>query len=310
MANGAPTTTAAGSAPDPPGAVGPPPGAAGGRPEGAASGGADTAAGATPGTREATYAAESAGRRAGARSGTLGAPDAGGPSARPRALLEVTLCSGFPTQLLLAVALGTFGLQATGSGGDLSFGYVVILSLADAALVLALIGLLLRASGESMRELALGVRSPRAEARFGLLLVPALVAAVIAATTLLSWIAPGLRNVPENPFESLLDTPARVALFAVVAIVAGGVREELQRAFILRRFEQHLGGGWVGLVVFSVAFGLGHQIQGWDAAIITGLLGAGWGAIYLVRRSAVAPMVSHAGFNTAEILLALAATGA
>ena len=237
-----------------------------------------------------------------------GARMTAGGSARAVAVLEVALCSGFPTQLLLAAALGAIGLQATGAR-SLSFIYVVALSLADAVLVLGLIGFFLRARGETMRELALGSRSARAEARLGLALVPALVVAVIAGTLLLGWLAPGLRNVPENPFESLLDTPGRVALFALVAIVAGGIREELQRAFVLRRFEQHLGGGWIGLVLFSTAFGLGHQIQGWDAAILTGLLGAGWGAIYLIRRSAVAPMVSHAGFNTAEILLALAAAG-
>lgn len=230
-------------------------------------------------------------------------------SVRIRAALEVALCSGFPTQLLLAAALATVGVRATGDAGDLSFGYVVTLSLVDAVLVLGLIALFLRAGGESLRELVAGGRAVRAEVRLGLVLVPVLVAGVIGGTALLSWLAPGLRNVPENPFEALLDTPGRIVLFGVVAVVAGGIREELQRAFILRRFEQHLGGGWLGLVVFSAAFGLGHQIQGWDAAILTGLLGALWGAIYLVRRSAVAPMVSHAGFNVTEILLALVAAG-
>ena len=45
-----------------------------------------------------------------------------------------------------------------------------------------------------------------------------------------------------------------------------------------------------------------------DAALVTGLLGAFWGVLYLVRRSAVAAMVSHAGFNLVEIFLALAST--
>ena len=236
----------------------------------------------------------SEGAAGGATTAATAAPAGSAPgSARAAAVLEVVLCSGFPTQLLLAAAFGAIGFQALGEAGSLSFGYVVTLSLVDAVLVLGLIGFFLRARGESIRELLLGGRSPRAEASFGLVLVPALVAGVIAGTALLGWLAPGLRNVPENPFESLLDTPGRVALFA----------------FILRRFEQHLGGGWLGLVIFSTAFGLGHQIQGWDAAILTGLLGAGWGAIYLIRRSAVAPMVSHAGFNVTEILLALAAAG-
>ena len=35
---------------------------------------------------------------------------------------------------------------------------------------------------------------------------------------------------------------------------------------------------------------------------ITALLGAIWGAIYLTRRSIVAPMVSHAGFNLGQVV--------
>jgi membrane protease YdiL (CAAX protease family) len=51
-----------------------------------------------------------------------------------------------------------------------------------------------------------------------------------------------------------------------------------------------------------VAFGAGHLMQGRDAAIVTGTLGAAWGTLYLLRRSVIAPAVSHAGFNTAEIV--------
>jgi membrane protease YdiL (CAAX protease family) len=36
--------------------------------------------------------------------------------------------------------------------------------------------------------------------------------------------------------------------------------------------------------------------------ITTALLGAFWAAVYLRRRSVIAPVVSHAGFNTLEVL--------
>ena len=84
--------------------------------------------------------------------------------------------------------------------------------------------------------------------------------------------------------------------------MAGGLREELQRAFLLQRFERHLGGATLGVLVLSTAFGLGHLMQGWDAVITTGTLGAFWAIVYLRRRSSVAPVVSHAGFNSLEIL--------
>ena len=109
--------------------------------------------------------------------------------------------------------------------------------------------------------------------------------------------------MPNNPLEGLLgDRRRRLWLFLLVVIVAGGVREELQRAFLLHRFRGDLGRPWMGLLITSLAFGLGHTLQGHDAAVITGTLGAIWGAIYLTRGSALAPMVSHSLFNSGELL--------
>ena len=236
-----------------------------------------------------------------------GAPPPPDPVASRRlmAAIEVVLCSGFPTQLLLAVVLGGLGLRALDDAGRLVLAYIVVLSLTDSALLLGLIFVFLWLRRESPREVFFGVRPAAMEVALGIVLTPVMVVAAVAGLGVIESFAPWLRNVPENPLEALLRSPANVLLFAFVAVVAGGLREELQRAFVLRRFEQHLGGGWVGLVVFSVAFGLGHQIQGWDAAIITATLGAIWGAMYLVRRSALAAMVSHAGFNLSEIVLAV-----
>jgi membrane protease YdiL (CAAX protease family) len=137
---------------------------------------------------------------------------------------------------------------------------------------------------------------------YGVLLIPVVFVMVVVLLNVLRLSAPWLHNVPENPLEQLAETPGGAAVFALVAIVAGGVREELQRAFLLRRFERHLGGATVGVIVLSAAFGLGHIVQGWDAVITTGALGAFWAIVYLRRRSVLAPMVSHSGFNTLEIL--------
>ena len=221
----------------------------------------------------------------------------------------MVLCSGFPTQLTLVVLFGMLGKGPAGGTGELSLAYVVTLSLIDAAVILSLVWLLMRAGGENPVAAMVGHRPVRREALLGLVLVPAALLTVAAAFAVLSRVAPELRNVPENPLEALITSPAAAMTFAAVAIVAGGLREEVQRAFILRRFEQHLGGAAVGLVVFSVAFGLGHLVQGRDAAVITGLLGALWGVLYLIRGSIVAPMVCHAGFNATEVLIAYVGGG-
>jgi uncharacterized protein len=136
----------------------------------------------------------------------------------------------------------------------------------------------------------------------GVALIPAVFFAVVLIFAVILLVAPELRNVPRNPLQDLLTNPRDAAIFAVVVMVAGGVREEIQRAFILHRFGQYLGGMPVGLVLHSVIFGLGHIDQGYDAAIATGALGLIWGSIFIARRSVVAPVVSHAGFNLLQLV--------
>jgi membrane protease YdiL (CAAX protease family) len=223
------------------------------------------------------------------------------PGGRAAALLEVLVCSDYPTQIALAWMFAALGYGPL-AGQPLSVGYVAVLSLTDTMILLALIAMFLSAHGERAREVFLGARSPSREALVGLpLTFMALILGVVVLAAI-QQVAPWLHTVEHNPLQELLQTPRDAAVFAVVVVVAGGIREELQRAFLLRRFEQWLGGARVGVVVTSVAFGAGHFVQGADAAIATGLLGAFWSVIYLRRRSAVAPVVSHAGFNLLQLV--------
>ena len=231
-------------------------------------------------------------------------PDSGKVSS---ALTQVIICSGFPTQFALVLILNGLGMNATSSDGQLSFGYVVTLSLVDALLLVGLIKYFLHAHGQSMRSLIVGQKPILNEIGLGLILTPLLVVFAIGGLLLIRTYVPSLSNTSNNPLEAMINTPLRAILFGLVVVIAGGFREELQRAFILRRFEQHLGGGWLGLILFSILFGLGHRLQGWDAVIMTGMLGTFWGLLYLSRGNAVTSMVSHAGFNLLEVILAISA---
>lgn len=225
-------------------------------------------------------------------------------SAHDRAIAagEVLLCSGLPTQALIRMLLMLAGWTPFDAAGRMSLPFVLTQLLADTLVLVALMVALTRAHGESATALWLGRRRVGRETIVGVLLVPVVFLGVVVLLNALRLAAPWLHNVPENPLEELAGTATDAAMFAMVAIVAGGVREELQRAFLLRRFERHLGGPFVGVVVLSAAFGLAHGMQGWDVAIVTGGLGAFWAVVYLRRRSSVAPIVSHAGFNGLEIL--------
>ncbi len=235
-------------------------------------------------------------------------PVPGRPHERERltAVLEVLLCSGLPTQLVIGQLLAFAGFPPFGPDGEPRAIPVFALTLCDTVVLIALIAALLHAHGERLRDLIAGSRPARREAVLGFVLVPLLFLGVGVTVTLLRRLAPWTHNVPSNPFERLMQTPGEAGVFALVVIIAGGLREEVQRAFLLTRFERWLGGPLVGLVLVSAAFGAGHILQGWDAAIATGLLGVAWGVLYLRRRSAVAPIVSHAGYNAAQVLQALA----
>jgi membrane protease YdiL (CAAX protease family) len=221
--------------------------------------------------------------------------------ARIRALLEIFLCSGIPTQIFVSELLLALRVHALREG-QFNATWVASVTLGDTLLVLLLAVVILRSHGESPRQVFLGSRPPSGEVVLGLLLVVPMLLIVAAVILAVQSTVPSLHNVPENPFGGMLTSRVQAAVFAMVALVGGAVREEVQRAFLLTRFEQHLGGPVVGLIVTSVAFGAGHWLQGWDASLAIGVLGLAWGWIYLRRRSVVAPMVSHAGFNTLEIL--------
>jgi membrane protease YdiL (CAAX protease family) len=218
------------------------------------------------------------------------------------ALFEVLLCSDYPTQFAIGSTLYAFGLRPKTAAGLYSLRYIVILSLADTALLLGLIFFFLRAHRERVRPVLLGVRSHWKEARLGLPLTIGALVVAVAVIGAVRLLVPSLHNLERNPLEDIIHGPRNTALFALVVIVAGGIREEVQRAFILHRFEVWLGGPMFGLIASSIAFGLGHVMQGNDIAVATGLLGVYWGAVYLRRRSCIAPIVSHAGFNLIQLL--------
>ena len=170
------------------------------------------------------------------------------PLSRLSAVFEVVICSGYPTQLIIWVMLAGLGMAVASDTGQLSLLWIVTLSMADTALLVGLVVYFLLSSGDRPRAIFLGTRPIRSELRLGVYLVPVTFFVAFALLVLLSWLIPSLRNVPENPFEVFLRSPASAGVFAVVAVVAGGVREELQRAFILVpvRAVSRRRVGWLG----------------------------------------------------------------
>lgn len=243
--------------------------------------------------------------------GTVEAPPA--PAVRvpvvPRwfAVLQTIAVCGIPTQLFVVVFIVfTTDLISLSSlrAGELSLEAIAIVTLLDTALIALLIRVFLELSGEESKTVFLGGRRVWPELWRGLAFVPVVFIALQLLIVLIRLALPGLHTVEVSPLEQYMREPLEAAVFVVVVVLGGGVREELQRAFILHRFEQALGGIRVGLVVFSLLFALLHFDQGWDLALAIGILGVFWGVMYIKRRSAVFGMANHAGFNASQVIVA------
>ena len=218
---------------------------------------------------------------------------------RVTASLEVLLCSGFPTQLALGASLATMACADDGFG----------------QLLLTCVVLRLAAGYGAPRRAHPGVPVASRRAPAGRFLRHPTLAPRGAGRNPLTFVALGLAlggadghpavgalasQRVEHPLQELIRTPGDVALFAIVVVVAGGVREELQRAFLLHWFERSLGGGGFGVVVTSPSFGAGHLLQGSDAVSRPDSSARSGSMIYLRPTLArPAPMVSPLGLQPA-----------
>jgi len=227
------------------------------------------------------------------------------PQPRWLALFEAVLVCGIPTQAFIGAFLLVVAGMSPQNESGLSLTFFATLSLLDTVLVIALMRFFLRSSGERARDVFLGQRSIWREAALGLAFVPVVLIVVASVVLTLRALFPWMQTVPTNPFLTFMESPLDAAVFVVVVVLAGGVREELQRAFILHRFEQRLGGIRLGLVLFTITFGALHLAQGMDVSVAVGLLGLIWGIVYIKRRSVVLPIVNHAGFNALQVFQGL-----
>jgi membrane protease YdiL (CAAX protease family) len=124
-----------------------------------------------------------------------------------------------------------------------------------------------------------------------------------------------------NPALATLDLPKGTTGFSIVSqltsvsallvwyclgIFGGGVVEEVQRVFVLTRFEKWKGLNalYAALLVSSVVFGVAHLYQGVSSAISAGASGLLFGFVYLRKRMLIEAMTAHAVYDIISITIA------
>ena len=213
-----------------------------------------------------------------------------------------------------------------GRVGILSDTRILFLFMAsEACITLFLIVLFLRSRGESMRNIGWIWHNPGWEILLGIGCVPLLFGSTFLVNIFFNLFLPDYVST-SNPLLDLIESYSDLLLFLISSIYVGGIKEEIQRAFVLDRFERYLGalilmpflrilgrssseqdgrrvGIIVGLTLWSLFFALGHAVQGIDNAVGAGILGLCFGLLYIWRRNLVAPIVAHALFDVATLLL-------
>ena len=106
---------------------------------------------------------------------------------------------------------------------------------------------------------------------------------------------------------SFFSAPRNLLVWLPSGIFGGGLVEEMERIFVITRFEKWLGrpGLALGVGLSSAMFGFGHLYQGLAAALSTGCSGLVFALVFLRRRSAIEPVVAHA---FSDVLAMIAAT--
>jgi membrane protease YdiL (CAAX protease family) len=143
--------------------------------------------------------------------------------------------------------------------------------------------------------------------------LPALAVGVAAgvglslANALAGGLAERFNGDPSEELRELLSPESLggwVVLLGVVLPIIAGFEELLFRAALVGAFSVGFGVSPWALVAFSsVAFAVGHGAQGTLGVVVTGLLGAALGALFVLTNSLLAVVVAHYLVNAVEFVV-------
>jgi membrane protease YdiL (CAAX protease family) len=218
---------------------------------------------------------------------------------RIQALFEVLLISGLFSSILAALPFylikgKSFGLTNEAVSTSLFL-------LVESGITFLLLAMLMNWRHENASDLGLQLNRWRSNVLTGVALVPVLFLLNALIGFIFQQYFPKY-HLEKNPLTEMIRTPPQLALFIFSALIAGGIKEELQRAFILLRFRDYLGGSITGLILWSLAFGAGHYLQGVQGITAATIYGFIFGLVYLISGSLIAPIVAHSAYDALALL--------
>ena len=134
-----------------------------------------------------------------------------------------------------------FILFNVGRAGLLSDTRILFLFMAsEACITLFFIVLFLRSRGESLRNIGWIWNKAGWEVLLGIGCVPLLFGSTLLVSIFFNVFLPEYVST-SNPLLELIKSNGDLLLFLISSIYVGGIKEEIQRAFVLDRFERYVG---------------------------------------------------------------------
>jgi uncharacterized protein len=106
------------------------------------------------------------------------------------------------------------------------------------------------------------------------------------------------RTVPKAVRMLLPRTPAEIAVWILLAIIAGFCEETIFRGYFQRQFLALTGSVEAAAVLQACVFGSAHLYQGWKNAVTITIYGILFGALAAWRKSLRPGMIQHAAQDT------------
>jgi membrane protease YdiL (CAAX protease family) len=187
------------------------------------------------------------------------------------------------------------------------FSDLVLLVIRNKLMMFASILVLVYADGSRLKDI--GLSKDRGWKHFGVGLIYGLLMFVVLNVGLTTLLNSFLPSPPQHgpSIMSFFSNPTNLWIWLPIGIFGGGIVEELERIFVLTRFELWLGrwGLILAIVLSSAMFGLGHLYQGYGNALSTLVSGLTFSLLYLRRRSAIEPMTAHAFSDVLAMMAAM-----
>ncbi|NIP73337.1 MAG: CPBP family intramembrane metalloprotease [Gammaproteobacteria bacterium] len=172
-----------------------------------------------------------------------------------------------------------------------TFAAVATASMASQVILLGLVLLFVRRSGDGLAGLGWRGGQSGREALLGVaLFVPFYLGAGALETFLRQM---GLGGLTEIPPYLVPRGPAQYGLALLFVGVVAVAEESIFRGYLILRLRAVTGSTSAAVAVSTVVFALGHGYQGSVGVITVGAMGLVFALVYLWRGSLVAPAVMH-----------------